>query len=274
MTAGAAQRWRAELEAWAIPQELLDAVPDSPYSWPPELWKRRTAAAEAGEEPDTTGIVRPFLGDGGTLLDVGAGTGRASLPLAAEGHRLTAVEKNPGMAQGLREEAERLGVAVDVIEGAWPDVAAAAGAHDVVMSAHVVYDVQDIAPFIRALDAAAREAVVIELTPAHPWASLAPYYEALHALGRPAGPTVGDLVTVIHEELGAEPAVEWWSRPGGLRFTDRAELVGFFRRRLVLPVEREPELEALLDPDIVPEGEWLLLGGGERELATVWWRTS
>ncbi len=269
----AAARWRAELEAWAIPQELLDAVPDSPYAWPPELWKRRTMAAEEGDEPETTGVVRRLIGDGGTLLDVGAGTGRASLPLAAEGHPLTAVEKNPGMALGLREEAERVGVEVAVIEGAWPEVAAEAGSHDVAMSAHVVYDVQDIAPFIAALHAAARRGVVIELTPTHPWSGLAPYYKALHALDRPAGPSVGDLVTVIREEVGAEPAVEWWSRPGGLRFADRAELVGFFRRRLVLPAERDAELEALLEPDIAADGEWLLLGGGERELATVWWRT-
>ncbi len=269
----AAARWRAELEAWAIPQELLDAVPDSPYSWPPELWKRRSMAAEeAAEEPETTGIVRELLGDVGTLLDVGAGTGRASLPLAAAGHPLTAVEKNPGMAQGLREEAERLGVDVTLVEGAWPEVAAQAGVHDVAMCAHVVYDVQDIAPFVSALHTSARRGVAIELTPTHPWSGLAPYYKALHALDRPAGPSVGDLVTVIREELGAEPAVEWWSRPGGLRFADRAELVGFFRRRLVLPVRREPELEALLEPDIVADGEWLLLGGGERELATVWWR--
>ncbi len=271
----AASRWRAELEAWAIPQELLDAVPDSPYSWPPELWKRRTAATEqSAEEPETTGIVRDLLGDGGTLLDVGAGTGRASLPLGAEGHRLTAVEKNPGMAQGLREEAARLGVDVAVVEGAWPGVAGAAGRHDVAMSAHVVYDVQDIVPFLRALHAAAERAVVIELTPQHPWVGLAPYYRALHDLDRPDGPTVELLVEVVGEELGVEPEVAHWSRPGGLRFADRAELVGFFRRRVVLPEEREPELAALLEPEIAEDGEWLLLGGGERELATVWWRTA
>ncbi len=271
----AAAEWRKQLEAWAIPQELLDAVPDSPYSWPPELWKRRTAAQEGSDrEPETTGIVRGLFGDGGTLLDVGAGTGRASLPLAAEGRPLTAVEKNPGMAAGLREEADRLGVEVRVVEGAWPEVAAEAGRHDVAMCAHVVYDVQDIAPFIAALHAAARRAVVVELTPEHPWAGLAPYYRALHDLDRPDGPTVDDLVAVVEEVVGVTPQLERWSRPGGLRFAGRAELVDFFRRRLVLPAARAGELEALLEPDIAEEDGWLVLGGGERELVTMWWMTA
>ncbi len=271
----AATAWRSELEAWAIPQELLDAVPDSPYSWPPELWKRRTAAhEESHEEAATTGLVRGMLPPGGSLLDVGAGTGRASLPLAVEGWALTAVEKNPGMAQGLREEAQRLGVEVTVVEGAWPDVADEAGEHDVAMAAHVVYDVQDIAPFVRALHGAARRAVVLELTPEHPWASLAPHYRALHDLDRPAGPTVEDLAMVVAEELGREPQVTRWRRGAGLRFADRGELVDFFRRRLVLPVERVGELEVLLEPDIADDGDWLVLGADDRELATMWWTTA
>ena len=81
----AAGRWREQLEAWAIPQELLGAVPDSPYEWPSELWERGRAAAEAGPESVTAAIVRDLLPDGGTVLDVGAGTGRVSLPLAREG---------------------------------------------------------------------------------------------------------------------------------------------------------------------------------------------
>ena len=268
------ERWRAQLEGWAIPQELLDAVADSPYEWPAELWKRRTAALAAGPEPRTTEILRHQLPPGGTLLDVGAGTGRASLRLAAEGHWLTAVERNPGMAAALREEADRVGVDAVVIEGSWPDVVAEAGRHDVAMCAHVVYDVQDIGPFVRSLHAAARRAVVIELTPEHPWHGLAPYYQALHDLDRPPGPTALDLAAVVTEVLSIEPTLETWTRPGGMRFASIDELVEFQRRRLVLPVARQAELEGLLLPDIVEDGEWFLLGPTERSLVTMWWDAS
>jgi SAM-dependent methyltransferase len=269
----AAVRWREQLEAWAIPQELLDAVPDSPYEWPSELWERGRAAAEERRDSVTAAIVRDLLPDGGTVLDVGAGTGRASLPLAREGYRLTAVERDRGMIAGLRRQTAGLG-GVAVIEGSWPEAAIEVGRHDVAMCAHVVYDVPDVVPFLVALNAAARRAVIVETTPHHPWQSLAPYYMALHHLDRPRGPTLDDLAVIVEEKLGVAPTRREWTGPGSLRFSSIDELVDYQRRRLVLPLERTSELERLLTADIVRDGEWFLLGPAERPLVTLWWETS
>ena len=249
-------------------------MPESPYEWPSELWERGAAAAEEGPESATATIVRDLLPDGGTVLDVGAGTGRVSLPLAQEGCQLTAVERDPGMVAALRRQTARLGGGVVVIEGSWPEAAVEAGRHDVAMCAHVVYDVADVVPFLVALDAAAHRAVVVELTPHHPWHSLAPYYMALHDLERPGGPTAEDLAAIVEEELGVAPTLREWTAPGGLRFSSVDELVDYQRRRLVLPRERTAELERLLTADIVPEGEWFLLGPVERTVVTLWWETS
>ena len=269
-----AGRWREQLEAWAIPQDLLEAVPDSPYEWPSELWDRGRADAEEGRGSVTAAIVRDLLPDGGTVLDVGAGTGRASLPLAREGYRLTAVERDPGMIAGLRRQAARLRVAVAVIEESWPEAAVGAGRHDVAMCANVVYDVADVVPFLAALNAAARRAVVVEMTPHHPWRSLAPYYLALHQLDRPRGPTAGDLAAIVEGEFGVAPTLREWSGPGSLRFSSFDELVEYQRRRLVLPRERTAELERLLSADVIHDGEWFLLAPAERALVTLWWETS
>jgi len=267
----AAARWRAYLEGWALPPDLLEAVPDSPYSWPADLYRRRRRA-EAGEPPNgTTRLLLALLPAGGSLLDVGAGAGRASLPIAARGHPLTAVERNPAMAQALRSEAEAAGVAVQVIEGSWPEVAGGAGLHDVVLSAHVVYDVADLAPFLQALHEAARVAVVLEAGDRHPWASLIPYYRALHGLARPDGPTADLLAEVVAEVLGVMPHREDRIRPSRMLFADLQELVEFYRRRLLVPVERTTELADRLAPDIVERDGWLGLGGEEGE-ATLWWR--
>jgi 2-polyprenyl-3-methyl-5-hydroxy-6-metoxy-1,4-benzoquinol methylase len=271
----AAERWADALGAWAIPAELLNAADDSPYGWPQSMWRRRTEMArEESVESVTTGIVRKLAGPGGAVLDVGAGRGRASLPLAVEGHPLTAVEPDAAMAAGLAEDAGEAGVGVRVVEGRWPDVASQAGLATVVMSANVVYDVADIAPFLRAMEAAASSGVVIELTATHPWSVLAPYYLALHGLERPAGPTVDDLVEVVSEVINVEPQLQRWSRAGQMWFADWNEITEYYGRRLVLPRERRPELRPMLEPDVVESDGHLFIGDGDRQLATIWWTSS
>lgn len=221
-------------------------------------------------ETPTKRALERLLPSGGSLLDVGAGTGRASLSFAARAHPVTAVEPNPGMAAGLREEAAAAGVPVRVIEGAWPEVAPEAGRHDVTLAAHVVYDVADLVPFLRALHEAARVGVVLEAGERHPWAGLAEYYRALHGLERPDGPTADVLVEVVEEVLGVGLRVERWRSRRGLCFADLQELIEFYGRRLLVPVERSAELADLLMPDVVEEDGWLSLGE-EAGAVTVWW---
>jgi len=268
----AAARWRAYLEGWALPADLLAAVPDSPYAWPADLYRRRQRA-DAGSPPTaTTRTVIGLLPPGGSLLDIGAGTGRVSLPIAARGYSLTAVERNSGMAAELRAEAEAAELEVRVIEGSWPEAASEAGRHDVVVCSHVVYDVADLAPFLRALHEAARVAVVLEAGQRHPWANLIPHYRALHGLERPDGPSGDLLVEVVEEIVGARPHVERWISAARLPFADLQGMVEFYRRRLLLPVERARELADLLAPDIRETDGWLSLGG-ETTVLTVWWET-
>ena len=265
----AAARWRELLEAWALPPDLLAAVPDSPYEWPAGLWRRETT--EPVRDTPTSRAVAVLLPLEGSLLDVGAGTGRASLWAAARGHPVSAVEPDPKMAAALREEAAAAGVEVRLIEGAWPEVAARAGHHDVALAAHVAYDVADLAPFLRALHGAARAGVVLEAGERHPWSGLAKYYRALHGLDRPEGPTADLLVEVVEEVLGLRPRVERWEGRGRLRFADLQEMVELYRRRLLVPVQRAGQVADLLAPDVVEEGGWLSLGG-DAGVVTVWWR--
>ena len=266
----AAARWRAYLEDWALPADLLAAVPDSPYTWPADLYRRRRRA-EAGAPPGPTArVVAGLLPAGGSLLDVGAGTGRASLPFARQGHPLTAVERNQAMVAALGAEAEDAGAGVRVIEKPWPEAASEAGRHDVVVCAHVVYDVADLAPFLQALHETARVGVVLEAGERHPWANLTPYYRALHGLERPDGPAAGLLLEVIAEVLGVAPEVEHWIGPARTRFADLQELVEFYRRRLLVPASRAADLADRLAPDIMEQDGWLSLGG-EQGAVTVWW---
>jgi SAM-dependent methyltransferase len=271
MTTVAAERWREQLEAWAMPPELLDALPESPYGSPPVLW-RRARRIEDGSGTGVTGaVLSRLLPKGGSLLDIGAGTGRVSLPLAAAGHRLTAVEASPAMAEGFRAEAYELGVEALLLEGRWPEAAADVDVHDVAVCANVVYDVAQPGPFLTALHARAGVAVVIELTPVHPWTHLIPYFRTLHGVEFPDGPDDGLFVEVIREVLGVEPRVERWWRRGVHLFADLQELLSYYGRRLRVPAERMEDLHAVLAPDVHEERGWLYVGEPKRETVTMWW---
>lgn len=266
----ATERWASELESWALPDELLDAVDESPHGWPPELWKRRSRQSLAEPPALTTGIVESLSPDG-PVLDVGAGRGRASLPLAGGGRQILMVEPDEGMRAGIEEE--RGDIDVEVIAGRWPDVAREVPRVSVSMCAHVVYDVADIGPFVAALHATADDGVAIEMTPSHPWSVLTPYFAALHGLSRPDGPTWHDMVEVVEEVVGVTPADEQWTRPGGVWFESRDELVAFQGQRLLVGPDRREELEELLGPDIDQEDGRFRLSPKDRRLVTLWWRT-
>ena len=191
--------------------------------------------------------VAGLLPPGGSLLDVGAGTGRASLALAMRGHPVTAVEPNPEMAAALRDEAEAAGVEVRLIEEAWPAVAPGRPARCGLGGPRGLRRGRP-----GALPAGpargARRGGVLEAGERHPWAGLAKYYRALHGLDRPDGPTADLLVAVVHEVLGVVPQVERWVGPARLRFADLQELVELYRRRLLVPIERTAELAACSPP--------------------------
>lgn len=268
----AAERWRSQLAAWEIPASLLAAVTEDPYRWPVEVFRRRNVSADAAEAAPTTGIVHRLAGRAGSVLDIGAGTGRASIPLARLGHPITAVEKSSNMATALREETAEF-TRYTVIEDAWP-LTEDPGSFDVVMAAHVVYDVSPIETFVQAMHAHARRGVVLELTESHPWTPLGRYYRALHGIDRPDGPTADDLMAVVVESIGVVPQVERWERPGGTWFESWDEIVELYRRRLVVPDARFAEVRPLLEGDVTEIDGRLMVGDTVRRLATVWWPTA
>lgn len=272
MLTEAREAWRQALESWALPEALLSGVDDSPYAWPAHMYERMQRS-DSGVASPVLSVVEDHLGDGGSVLDVGAGAGRLAIPLAARGYRVTAVERDEGMARTLEAESGRSGTDITRIIGSWPQVAGNAGRHDVVLSGHVVYDVPAIGPFIEAMNRAARRAVVIEMTPRHPWAGLKKYYRAIHGIDRPTRPTVDDFTRVVEEVVGVVPETRWWTVAQAFRFADVPELLEFYRRRLLVPPARSLEAASILEPDIhqLDDG-WLVLGEPEREVVGVWWR--
>jgi SAM-dependent methyltransferase len=268
--AGALARWREQLEDWAIPEEILAAAPESPWGCPVGLFRSR--ARRAGSRPVTPSNreAARFLPAGGTVLDVGAGGGAASLPLAGLAGRLVAVDESPAMVAAFLAAAEAAGVAAEGVEGRWPEVAGRVAPADVVVCHHVLYNVADLAPFADALTGHARRRVVAELTDRHPLAGLGPLWRRFHGLERPTGPGADEAMAAL-EALGLRVARQDWESQDRFGFDDLDELVAFTRRRLCLPAARDPEVAAALLEEGTRQVDGVWVSGQPRRVTTLSW---
>ena len=268
--AGALARWREQLEDWAIPEEILAAAPESPWGCPVGLFRSR--ARRAGSRPATPSNreAARFLPAGGTVLDVGAGGGAASLPLAGLAGQLVAVAGSPAMVAAFRAAAEAAGVAAEGVEGRWPEVAGRVAPADVVVCHHVLYNVADLTPFADALTGHARRRVVAELTDRHPLAGLGPLWRRFHGPERPTGPGTDEAMAAL-EALGLRVARQDWESQDRFGFDDLDELVAFTRRRLCLPAERDPEVAAALLEEGTRQVDGVWVSGQPRRVTTLSW---
>jgi SAM-dependent methyltransferase len=261
---GAAERWAAWLHEWAIPGEILAAAPESPWWFPVETFT--DYARVASERPWTATHRRAAeaLPEGGVLLDVGAGAGAASLPLAPPAGRIVAVDEQAKM---LAAASELLAgrVPIDLVEGSWPDAAARAGGSDVTVCANVLYNVADeIVAFVEALATSARRRVIVELTEVHPMSLLSPLWHHFWGLERPSRPTAADAVEVVKEVTRAEVSSESWDLDTPYLGEGSTEpgAVARIRRRLCLPATADGEIARLLDD---------LPDSGAARAVTLWW---
>ena len=83
--------WRSDLAAWAIPDNILSSVDQSPWVLPREVFIRRASRVATAPSGPSYERARAALVPSGSLLDVGAGAGTASLPLLPWCTALTAV---------------------------------------------------------------------------------------------------------------------------------------------------------------------------------------
>jgi SAM-dependent methyltransferase len=267
----ALEEWGAALRAWTIPQAILEAAPESPYGFPPELFARRADAAMArSETTPTTRVALEALPDRGEVLDVGAGGGATSIPLAGRAGLIVGVDGSAELLTSFRSAATAAGVRSETVLGTWPEVADDVGPSDVVVCGHVLYNVWDLAPFVRALDDHARRRVVLELTDRHPLAWMHDLWLTFHGLARPEGPTVDDCVAALGE-LGIEPARDIRAQDGTGWFERREDAIALIRRRLCLPDDRDADVAAALGDRLAQrDGLWSAgpLGG---VVVTLWW---
>ena len=135
-----------------------------------ERWRGVARKLDA-EGPDAPDLLLAHVLAGLTsemaVLDIGAGIGRWTLPIAKRVRRVTAVEPLQGMWQVLVERASARGVAnLDVVMVPW--IEAAVPPHDVTLAVHATYTTTDLLGFVRKMQASTLRTCYLALrVPAH-----------------------------------------------------------------------------------------------------------
>jgi SAM-dependent methyltransferase len=227
------------------------------------------------DEP-TLDVLRASARPDHVWLDIGAGAGRYALPLSLVMHEVVAVEPSAGMRQALRTGMAEHGITnIRVIAGEWPEAADQLGPHpavDVALIAHVAYDIEAIAPFLGAMETAARERCIAVLTDRSPASVADPLWPLVHGEQRVPLPALPELVEILRAR-GRDTEVVRVARPPRT-FDSVPALTAFVRRQLFIAEDGEKDVHfrALL-PELITtrDGGWTLATPPAGSIGIVTW---
>ncbi|MBN1191946.1 MAG: methyltransferase domain-containing protein [Dehalococcoidales bacterium] len=146
------------LQLW---RELVDS---SSRSLSGELMKRyKNHALQKTDRPDPLlDFVVSSLDPSCSVLDIGAGSGRWTIPLARKARSVTAVEPADDMIELLRDNIRSAGLEnVRIVKSTWEEAGVAV--HDVAVCAHAMYSSADLATFVRKMEKYSRRTCYLSI---------------------------------------------------------------------------------------------------------------
>ena len=251
-----AQRWNELVRARLDELEALrpGGGPSSSSFWEARADQLAARMSDADADAPLLAPLVAALEPTDTVIDVGAGTGRFTLAVAPHVAEVVAVDPSEAMLEHLREAAARRGITNVRCERArWED---ATPRGDVVVCGYVLPLISDVAPFVRRLDAAARQQAFIYLSGTLPDVCHAPFWQHFRGQPRATAPTYLDALAVLQEQ-GLAPIARIVEAPVRARFADLDEAVSDFRDNLMLSETDEVvgELTDLLASWLVDTGD-------------------
>ncbi len=206
-----------------------------------------------------------------TWLDIGAGAGRYALPLARSVGRVVALDPSASMLDALRDGLTEHGIEnVEVVNARWPAAMeegsgplAKALPVDVSLIAHVGYDVEEIWPFLEAMERATRRECLAVLMERSPAMLAEPFWPELHGERRIALPALPALVDLLAAH-GRAPELRMLES-SRRRWGTRHEIETYVRRQTWVAPDsaKDQRMQELID-------EWLVeLSDGTVELSVM-----
>lgn len=209
-----------------------------------------------------------------TWLDLGAGSGRYTLPIALLAHHVYAVEPSAGMRRVLAAGMAEHGINnIEVFDERWPARSECPVA-GVGFISHISYDIAEIGPFLDELDAHASRMCVAVLFEQAPVAEFAPLWRPVHGEDRILLPGLREFVTLLFAR-GHVPGVKLF--PSRRPTFESIEALHQAARRptWVLP-ESEPDVrlrQAVETMAVRVEGGFAL-SAKPRKLGVVTWESA
>ena len=266
------ERWRKLVDARADQGCRLDSQHGRNDEWAGARADRfRQLASHTHDDDPLLAHLRPLFRASDVLLDVGAGPGRHTVPLARAVARVVAVEPSAAMRQHLTDSLAQAGLTnVEVVAAGWP--AANVAPADVVICSHVAYGVTDIAAFARKLDAVTRRHCAMVLRFGQREAQILGLFEKVWGEKRCLAPTCLDLLGAL-VQLGILANLTVIPFTIGPRFHDLDEAVAQMRADLLNPTR--PDVEQIIHDDLaarlVPVDGALAFPHAPAYAGILWW---
>jgi SAM-dependent methyltransferase len=187
--------WRTMVEAREAARHAAPPAGGSRWDGRAERFAFLTRLLDAADPFVTT--LKSVLRADDTVLDIGAGAGRYSLPLAEAVRHVTAVEPSAGLRAQLARAATERGLSnVHIVPSSWE--VAEVEPHDVTFAANVLYFVPDAVRFIEKLNRSARRACFILHRMEERATPLLPLWETIWEEPRPPEPGALDLLNLLY----------------------------------------------------------------------------
>lgn len=187
-----------------------------------------------------------------TWLDIGAGGGRYTLPLALVSTKVIAIEPSEGMRGVLQSGMDEHGIEnIEIRPLRWPEGSDQVEA-DFSLISHVGYDIREINAFLDGAERATRERCVMVMMDRAPSGGFTRLWEEIHEEPRYQLPGFRELVMLLMAR-GATPEIRL--TPRSFPPLDDEHIRRDARRRLWLSEgsEKDQRLQRLLD-DLLPAG--------------------
>jgi len=224
--------------------------------------------------PQILRALEPVLVGCRSVLDVGAGVGALTIPLAKAVEAVTALEPSPAMMDELRANLTRNRLRnVTCIQAAWGK--AEMTPHDLILVANVSPIFDDLLGFLTSAEPLARRAIALvqNVGPGTEKFYFGELYPLLLSRPYPAREDFLRTVTLLHS-LGIYANVEIISYHFDQPFADLQEAVDFWKEQMRLEdPEQERQLVGFLQTKLQRVGS-RLVAPMRRQSAVIWWRVS